>query len=53
MSAGPRGRDGVPERPSCKYPASNLNDFRFALLSNITFNFIFFASRRRLFMVNK
>ena len=19
MSAGPRGRDGVPERPSCKY----------------------------------
>jgi len=22
MSAGPRGRDGVPERPSCKYPAS-------------------------------
>jgi len=24
MSAGPRGRDGVPERPSCKYPASIL-----------------------------
>ena len=22
MSAGPRGRDGVPEWPSCKYPAS-------------------------------
>ena len=22
MSAGPRGRNGIPERPSCKYPAS-------------------------------
>ena len=22
-SAGPRGRHGYPERPSCKYPASN------------------------------
>jgi len=21
MSAGPRGRDGIPERPSCKYPS--------------------------------
>ena len=20
MSAGPRGRNGIPERPSCKYP---------------------------------
>ena len=25
-SAGPRGRDGIPERPSCKYPASMLRD---------------------------
>ena len=22
MSAGPRGCNGIPERPSCKYPAS-------------------------------
>jgi len=21
MSAGPRGSDGIPERPSCKYPS--------------------------------
>ena len=26
MSAGPRGRDGVPERPSCKYPMWNTTD---------------------------
>ena len=26
MSAGPLGRDGVPERPSCKYPARKSND---------------------------
>ena len=22
VSAGPRGRNGIPEQPSCKYPAS-------------------------------
>ena len=33
MSAGPRSRDGVPEQPSCKYPASFPS-----ILSDRTFN---------------
>jgi len=41
MSAGLRGRDGDPERPSCKYPASRWNGavdllYLFGILLTVT-----------------